>query len=73
MGKVYEALDATLVAFIRRQTHFFVATAPLSRDGYIKVSSLGAWKGGASDKPAPSLFWPSRSVCMGLRAWGGAS
>jgi len=41
MGKVYEALDATLVAFIRRQKLFFVATAPLSRDGHVNVSPKG--------------------------------
>jgi hypothetical protein len=33
MGQVYDALDETLIGFIRRQKLFFVATAPLSASG----------------------------------------
>ena len=41
MGTVYEALDAKLIAFIRRQKLFFVATAPLSAEGCVNVSPKG--------------------------------
>ncbi len=41
MGKVYERLDETLIAFIRRQKLFFVATAPLSAEGCVNVSPKG--------------------------------
>ena len=41
MGKVYEALDERLIAFIRRQKVFFVATAPLSGEGRVNLSPKG--------------------------------
>ncbi|MGH7022925.1 MAG: pyridoxamine 5'-phosphate oxidase family protein [Caulobacteraceae bacterium] len=41
MGAVYEALDDRLIAFIRRQKLFFVATAPLSAEGSVNVSPKG--------------------------------
>ncbi len=41
MGKVYEALEEKLVAWIERQHLFFVATAPLAADGHVNVSPKG--------------------------------
>ena len=41
MGKVYDALNDKLTAFIRRQKLFFVATAPLAADGHVNVSPKG--------------------------------
>ena len=41
MGAVYDGLDETLIAFIRRQKLFFVATAPLSAEGCVNVSPKG--------------------------------
>jgi hypothetical protein len=41
MGKVYDALDDGLAAFIRRQHVFFVATAPLSGAGHVNLSPKG--------------------------------
>ncbi len=41
MSKVYEALDEELIAFIRQQKLFFVATAPLSAEGCVNVSPKG--------------------------------
>jgi predicted pyridoxine 5'-phosphate oxidase superfamily flavin-nucleotide-binding protein len=41
MSKTYEHLDDTLIAFIRAQKMFFVATAPLSGDGSVNVSPKG--------------------------------
>ena len=41
MGKVYEALDEQLTAFIHRQKLFFVATAPLAPDGHVNLSPKG--------------------------------
>jgi hypothetical protein len=41
MGAIYEALDEQLMAFIRRQKLFFVATAPLSAEGCVNVSPKG--------------------------------
>jgi Pyridoxamine 5'-phosphate oxidase len=41
MGKVYEAIDAKLAAWIERQHLFFVATAPLAADGHVNVSPKG--------------------------------
>ena len=41
MSAVYEALDDKLIAFIRRQKLFFVATAPLSAEGSVNVSPKG--------------------------------
>jgi hypothetical protein len=41
MGRTYEALDARLTDFIQHQHMFFVATAPLARDGHVNVSPKG--------------------------------
>src|SRR5881392_3859738 len=41
MGKVMEEISAELVEFIRAQRMFFVATAPLSRDGHVNLSPKG--------------------------------
>jgi hypothetical protein len=41
MATVYDELDAKLIAFIRRQRLFFVATAPLSAEGCVNVSPKG--------------------------------
>jgi hypothetical protein len=41
MGKIYEAIDDTLGAFIARQHVFFVATAPLAGDGLVNLSPKG--------------------------------
>ena len=41
MGKTYEKLDDKLIAFIKAQKMFFVATAPLSQDGHVNVSPKG--------------------------------
>jgi pyridoxamine 5'-phosphate oxidase-like protein len=41
MGKVYEAVDDKLAAWIGRQHLFFVATAPLAADGHVNVSPKG--------------------------------
>src|SRR4051812_17589460 len=41
MGKDYEQLDDTLVAFIGRQHVFFVGTAPDSPEGHLNVSPKG--------------------------------
>lgn len=41
MSKVYEHLDERLIAFIRAQKLFFVATAPLSAAGRINLSPKG--------------------------------
>jgi hypothetical protein len=41
MGKVYEAIDGKLAAWIGRQHLFFVATAPLAADGHVNVSPKG--------------------------------
>jgi hypothetical protein len=38
MGKVYEAIDEKLGAWIERQHVFFVATAPLAADGHVNMS-----------------------------------
>ncbi len=39
--KTYDALDDRLIAFIKAQKLFFVATAPLSADGSVNVSPKG--------------------------------
>ncbi|MBP7705298.1 MAG: pyridoxamine 5'-phosphate oxidase family protein [Caulobacter sp.] len=39
--KTYDALDESLIAFIKAQKMFFVATAPLSADGSVNVSPKG--------------------------------
>ncbi|HIG23760.1 MAG TPA: pyridoxamine 5'-phosphate oxidase family protein [Henriciella marina] len=41
MGKTYEKLDDKLIAFIKAQKMFFVATAPLSGEGHVNVSPKG--------------------------------
>ncbi len=41
MGKIFEALDDDLIAFIEAQPIFFVATAPLAADGLVNVSPKG--------------------------------
>jgi len=41
MGAVHDELDDRLIAFIRRQKLFFVATAPLSAEGSVNVSPKG--------------------------------
>lgn len=41
MSTVYEELDDALIAFIRRQKLFFVATAPLSAEGSVNLSPKG--------------------------------
>ncbi len=41
MGKVYDAIDDKLKAFIEAQKMFFVATAPLSGEGHVNLSPKG--------------------------------
>ena len=41
MSQTYDELDESLIAFIRRQQMFFVATAPLSAEGSVNVSPKG--------------------------------
>lgn len=41
MSTAYDQLDEKLIAFIRRQKLFFVATAPLSGDGCVNLSPKG--------------------------------
>jgi hypothetical protein len=41
MSTTYDQLDDKLIAFIRRQKLFFVATAPLSAEGSVNVSPKG--------------------------------
>lgn len=41
MAKTYDALDERLIAFIKAQKMFFVATAPLSAQGSVNVSPKG--------------------------------
>jgi hypothetical protein len=41
MAKVFDQLDDKLIAFIRGQKLFFVATAPLSAEGSVNVSPKG--------------------------------
>src|SRR5881398_424588 len=41
MGKVYEAIDEKLSAWIRRQPLFFVATAPSGDSGHLNLSPKG--------------------------------
>ncbi|MCP4304810.1 MAG: pyridoxamine 5'-phosphate oxidase family protein [bacterium] len=42
MGRKYETLADSVVAFIEEQAMFFVATAPLREDGHVNVSPKGA-------------------------------
>lgn len=41
MGKVFDAIDDTLAAWIRRQHLFFVGTAPSGDSGHVNVSPKG--------------------------------
>ena len=41
MSTAYDQLDEKLIAFIRRQKLFFVATAPLSAEGRVNLSPKG--------------------------------
>jgi hypothetical protein len=41
MGKVYDAIDDKLAAWIAAQPLFFVGTAPLDGDGHVNVSPKG--------------------------------
>jgi hypothetical protein len=41
MGRLYEALDEQLAAWISAQPLFFVGTAPLSCDGHVNISPKG--------------------------------
>ena len=41
MGRAFAAIDDELRAFIEAQSMFFVATAPLSRDGHVNLSPKG--------------------------------
>ncbi len=41
MGKVYDAIDDKLAAWIGEQSLFFVGTAPLDADGHVNVSPKG--------------------------------
>jgi len=41
MGEVFEEIDDALASFIREQHMFFVATAPLARDGLLNLSPKG--------------------------------
>jgi hypothetical protein len=41
MGQTYDAIDDRLADFIRAQRVFFVATAPLARDGHVNLSPKG--------------------------------
>jgi len=41
MAKIYDAIDDKLRTFIDEQKMFFVATAPLTRDGHINLSPKG--------------------------------
>ena len=41
MGKTYASIEPRIEEFIRRQSLFFVATAPLSRDGLVNLSPKG--------------------------------
>jgi hypothetical protein len=41
MSKIFDRLDDKLIALIRRQKMFFVATAPLSAEGHVNLSPKG--------------------------------
>jgi len=41
MSRTYDHLDDRLIAFIKAQKMFFVATAPLGEDGHVNVSPKG--------------------------------
>src|SRR5438477_8808561 len=41
MGRVYEGIDDRLAAWLSAQHVFFVATAPVARDGHVNISPKG--------------------------------
>lgn len=41
MGKVYDQLDEKMIEWINQQQMFFVATAPLSKEGLVNLSPKG--------------------------------
>src|SRR3954454_15723921 len=41
MGRIYDAIDEQLAAWIARQPMYFVGTAPLDGDGHVNVSPKG--------------------------------
>ncbi len=41
MGKVFDAIDEKLAAWLRAQRMFFVATAPLAGNGHVNLSPKG--------------------------------
>lgn len=41
MGKIFDAIDDGLAAWIRAQHVFFVGTAPLSPEGHVNISPRG--------------------------------
>ena len=41
MGKFYDEIPGNLMAWIKKQEMFFVATAPLRGDGHVNVSPKG--------------------------------
>lgn len=41
MGKEYDAIEGRLREFVEQQPMFFVATAPLARDGHVDLSPKG--------------------------------
>jgi Pyridoxamine 5'-phosphate oxidase len=41
MGKVFDGIDESLAAWIAAQPMWFVATAPLARDGHVNISPRG--------------------------------
>ena len=55
MAKVFDHLDDKLIAFIRRQHMYFVATAPLSPDGHVNLSPKG-YDSFAIIDPTPVAF-----------------
>ncbi|MCC7012867.1 MAG: pyridoxamine 5'-phosphate oxidase family protein [Planctomycetes bacterium] len=41
MGKLYECIDERMATWLRAQHMFFVATAPLAREGHVNLSPKG--------------------------------
>jgi hypothetical protein len=41
MGKQYDIIDSELQTWLARQKVFFVASAPLARDGHVNCSPKG--------------------------------
>lgn len=54
MGAFYETIPDSMIAWIRAQKMFFVATAPLSGDGHVNVSPKGGPYFGVIDN---KTFW----------------